>query len=599
MTKQLLHEHPNMRTIPALRYAAVLITAIVSACGGGQPSAPGEQDASAPTIHVAPSTATLVSLGATVQFAATARDAAGRIIPGKAFTWTSNDGNVATVSDSGLVMAIANGQTFITASADGIQDSASLTVSQIAVRLNVKPDSLVLTAIGDTARLTGQVFDANDSIVVDAPLAWSSGNPTAVTVDTTGLVTALRRGTVAIAAQSGAVRDSAVIAARLPIVVVTPRGSGLSGVGSTLIAMAEFRDSADNAIGGKTFSWTSLNPTVATIEPGTGLVTAVTSGQAIIQATADGLGGYGLITVNVAEASPAMTWDSVASPTDTSMYSVWGYSADDVWAGAIGSILHFDGTAWTVALDTGLPTSAFITGIWGSQADDVWAIAAPQTFLHFDGASWSKVPSQEDFGPTGIWGSAPNDIWVSGSFGIGHYDGDAWRRVKVPLISADVEFVGIWGTAADDIWVVANSATRPDVALHYDGKDWQIVTISFGINNASVWAASSSDVWIVGATRKHFDGSSWSVSTTDANGTRIESGMRSVYGTAPADVYSAGVPQIADGVVSESGLLHFDGAAWQYLSNPVSTQLNAIWGRAPGVVWMVGEYGAIIRGRRQ
>src|ERR687887_2323503 len=63
-------------------------------------------------------------------------------------------------------------------------------------------------------------------------------------------------------------------------------------------------------------------------------------------------------------------------PQGNTLNSVWGSARDDVWAvGHFGTILHWDGSAWSASL-SGIPTDDAhnFYGVWGSARDDVWAV---------------------------------------------------------------------------------------------------------------------------------------------------------------------------------------------------------------------------------
>ena len=75
-----------------------------------------------------PSSATLSSVGATEQLTATVYDANNDIITGATVAWTSSDSSVATVNTNGLVKAVANGTTNITARSDSVSESIEVTV---------------------------------------------------------------------------------------------------------------------------------------------------------------------------------------------------------------------------------------------------------------------------------------------------------------------------------------------------------------------------------------------------------------------------------------------------------------------------------------
>jgi hypothetical protein len=82
------------------------------------------------TVTVTPASATLNALGATTQMQATAKDASGNIVTGKATTWTTSNQAVATVSAAGLVTAVGYGTAAVTATVAGVAGSAVVTVSQ-------------------------------------------------------------------------------------------------------------------------------------------------------------------------------------------------------------------------------------------------------------------------------------------------------------------------------------------------------------------------------------------------------------------------------------------------------------------------------------
>ncbi len=80
------------------------------------------------TITVAPLTAS-IEVNGTQQFTATVNDQDGAGMTGVSVTWASSDETVATIDASGLATGTGAGEATITASADGINGTATLTVS--------------------------------------------------------------------------------------------------------------------------------------------------------------------------------------------------------------------------------------------------------------------------------------------------------------------------------------------------------------------------------------------------------------------------------------------------------------------------------------
>ena len=91
---------------------------------------------SAPTtISVAPTMATLISLGQTVQLTAMVRDQNGQGMTGVTVAWASSNASVARVAGDGLVTAAANGTATVTASVGRISEGADILVEQQPARL--------------------------------------------------------------------------------------------------------------------------------------------------------------------------------------------------------------------------------------------------------------------------------------------------------------------------------------------------------------------------------------------------------------------------------------------------------------------------------
>jgi trimeric autotransporter adhesin len=105
-----------------------------------------------------------------------------------------------------------------------------------------------------------------------------------------------------------------------------------------------------------------------------------------------------------------------------SLAGVWGSRASDpggdgdVWGvGADGAITHYGYHGIWTPYASG--TKASLAGVWGSGANDVWAVGAGGTLLHWDGAAWSATRSGATRDLNAIWGSGPHDVWIVGAGG--------------------------------------------------------------------------------------------------------------------------------------------------------------------------------------
>ena len=165
------------------------------------------------TLLISPAMATLVSLGETVNFTATAADALANAIT-SGFTWQTGDGSVATVSstsDVGGVTSVGNGSTTVTVSRDGMAVSSDVVVQQAVSSVAVSPGSATLLE-DFTQQLSADPQDANGNTVAAATVSsWASSNDAVATVDDTGLVTGVVPGSATITATADAVQGTAQI----------------------------------------------------------------------------------------------------------------------------------------------------------------------------------------------------------------------------------------------------------------------------------------------------------------------------------------------------------------------------------------------------
>lgn len=240
------------------------------------------------SISIEPDPAS-ISLGETQTFTANGTFSDGTVVP-VSVVWASSNVGVATVApttgSSTIATSVSEGTTNITATSGSIQDSVVLTVGPFVPTLQtltVAPDPGTSPAgrplqFTVTAECTTAPFSETLGACPTQPaVVWSVANaPTetqtsavAMIDASSGVAVGQRIGSAIVTATSGEVSDTAafnVTAAVVDSIAVNlnPASVGVGGT-SVATAIATFSDGSMGPI--VVDSWTSSDPTVATLDP--------------------------------------------------------------------------------------------------------------------------------------------------------------------------------------------------------------------------------------------------------------------------------------------------------------------------------------------
>jgi uncharacterized protein YjdB len=190
------------------------------------------------TVTITPTSSSLTPGGA-VQLVPTLRDASGATLTGRVVTWSSSNNAVATVSGTGLVVAlVSGGPVTITGTSEGQSGTATVTVeTPIVTSVSVSP-AVISVANGGTTPLNAVVRDQNNVEMTRPNITWTTSNSAIATVSAMspvspiGLVTGVTPGTVTITATvAGKSGTSSVTVTSNPCDAATPItiGQTLSG----------------------------------------------------------------------------------------------------------------------------------------------------------------------------------------------------------------------------------------------------------------------------------------------------------------------------------------------------------------------------------
>lgn len=317
-------------------------------------------------------------------------------------------------------------------------------------------------------------------------------------------------------------------------------------------------------------------------------------------------------------------WDSTAF-AGTYLSAIWGSSANDVYAvGLGGTIVHFDGTAWST-VGAGV-TSYGLRRVWGSGPNDVWAVGGgyhaggPEaTVLHYDGTQWSEVQTgglktaaavfapnpdkvyvlgyggmiqkrsggqwQAETSVNGellqaVWPVGDDDALAAACGGVMRTQGQGWAMVHA---TPDDCLTDVWATPGGaQIFAVGTPITgRYPVIVRWDGTAWSRTEVTDARELTAVWGFSANDVYAVGYTDgsqrpviRHWDGTAWTDMPTGLPYGQI----RGIWGSSPNNLYAVG-----------THVLRWNGTWWETLSVHYSSDMyEDVWGSGPDDVYVSG-----------
>ena len=267
------------------------------------------------SIAITPTNPQLSSFGDTVLLTAEARDALNAPVAGVTFTWRTRTPAVAEVTPRANTaqadaVAIGNGSARVLATGDGVSDSVSVTVRQVATTLSLTPASATLHSVGATLMATITANDARGNPVAPSALGWTSQSTGVATVNTTtGVITAVNEGQSRVIATSGALADTVLITVdQIPAsLTISPANFGVPDVtmqtNQTAPFYATVLDSLGHLATHDSVTWSTTDATTANVSgvatlDSTVITTFALTGSATITAAATPVSASRVVNVS-------------------------------------------------------------------------------------------------------------------------------------------------------------------------------------------------------------------------------------------------------------------------------------------------------------
>ena len=280
----------------------------------------------------------------------------------------------------------------------------------------------------------------------------------------------------------------------------------------------------------------------------------------------------------------SLGWVKMTSNTTYDLLSVWGSSANSVWAVGSQAAVYYDGIKWQVRT----PAAATLVDVHGTTPSNVFAVEFDGQVHKFDGTNWSpkvKVP-----GLTGgcIFVDGPDSYWVGGRDNIsGNNIVSALYRVvgsQVTLAGGTLTYMAsnsnrcqVWAASPTDVWLSTGKTLR------YDGN-----TVSeVGAASIGLWGIAPNPVFMAYNSMERWNGTGLQAFPLGLSGM-----IHGLHGTAANRVFAALEKSNGDGAV-----LFFDSIGWTQEPIPAGTgNLFDTYAAPTGEVFAVGKAGTILKG---
>ncbi|AKU95692.1 hypothetical protein AKJ09_02356 [Labilithrix luteola] len=342
-------------------------------------------------------------------------------------------------------------------------------------------------------------------------------------------------------------------------------------------------------------------------------------------------GVFGVTLLCIAAASCAEANEDAGGPPDAGLTTIPDAEIDGALDGSdasdasdAGNIADPCTTSAACPVATPLSPLHALRAIRGKSASDVWAVGSGGTILHFDGTSWTLVSPVTDRTLSAVAFGANGDVWVGGSSRAlfrRRSSSASWENVAfVPpsMYGLDTLLLSLWSVGGD-VWagggcahaldttsmLWAASSTTDDAGSGDGGADaglvaWRsvgtfcrsgdprrFVSASWGVGD-TLWTCGYDDPDNNGGAVYRMTELSAETPTTEAFDSQALGPMRAVWGNDEHDVWFVGTA----GVIRRFRAAR--GNILDYVAPVTNETLNGIWGSRADDIWVVGDHGTVL-----
>lgn len=350
--------------------------------------------AAAQVVISTPQGVSIPAIGDELQLVAVGTDGGGSQVQDDPVSWSTLNSAVAAVSTLGRVTGLGVGTAQIVASLDAAADTIVVTVSNDPIAMEVTPTDATLASVGDTVFMAATARNVRDDVVSGLTFSWRTPD-TSVTVNSSGRVIAVSRGTARVIGGVNSIADTAIITVTNAPATVTIDTSfvNLTSLGDSVTLPATIQNARGADLPRNDVVWESDNELIARVTP-RGIVIARDTGETIVHATSGALTDQ--VSVQVFNVPDSLWLDSDLD-TLTALgqqlpyhAEVWNARRNPIpdypiqWETTNESSVVVADSGWITAVGSG---SAYIRGRAGPVVDSIAVVVTDPTVYYVDNST--------------------------------------------------------------------------------------------------------------------------------------------------------------------------------------------------------------------
>ena len=426
--------------------------------------------------------------------------------------WNSNTPAAATVDQSGVVTGVSAGNSTITFTAT---NGCGIATTTFNVTVNPAPNAGTLG--GSTPLCIGltDIYSSNGT----SGGSWLSTNTSVATVNSsTGVVTTVGAGTTNITYTVNSGCGSPVSSIKTLTVSPNVTAGTISGTSPLCITITASYTSNGTSGG----SWSSSNTGVATIDPSTGLVTAVGAGTTDIKYEVVSGCGAPVSTIKPLTVSPNVTEGKVSGTSPLCISVTASYTSDGT-----------SGGSWSSS-NTGVanvnPTTGLVTAVGAGTTDITYKVSSGCTAPV---SSTKTLTVNPNVTAGTVSGTSPLCISATASYTSNGTSGGSWSssNIGVATVNASTGMVTAVGAGTTDIkYEVGSGCGNPVSSI-------KTLMVSPNVTAGTVSGTSPLCITLTTSyTSNGTSGGSWSSSNTGVATVNASTGLVTAVGAGTTDI---------------------------------------------------------------